>query len=201
MSAPADRTIAGNWPSVAANEQDAEPGLMKMNGPNVSTPQRRQREVGLVESGLLVAVRGCTQGSVKTPGPGVIVALKGAAVAAFFQHQLAASMAADVGVGPKRPRLIADDDDRDLTQSAGQKVASFRDLLDSADIVPTRREDALLLRVGIDWGRCTTRQEGFVLGRAPRAVRRPGRSSYPPHFMLRQLGAELKQRTHGVGGG
>ena len=39
MSAPPDRMIAGNWPSVAANEHDAEPGLMKMKGPNVSTPR------------------------------------------------------------------------------------------------------------------------------------------------------------------
>ena len=39
MSAPPDRMIAGNWPSVAANEHDAEPGLMKMKGPKVSTPR------------------------------------------------------------------------------------------------------------------------------------------------------------------
>ena len=98
-----------------------------------------------MESGLLLAVRGCAQGAVETPGPGVIVALEGAAVAALLQHQLAASVAADVRVGAERPRIIADDDDRDLTHSAGQKVAGFRDLLDPADVVPARREDALLL--------------------------------------------------------
>ena len=145
MSAPADRMIAGNWPSVSANEHDAEPGLMKMKRAERLDSQRRQREVGLVESGLLLAVRGCAQGSVETPGPGVIVALEGAAVAALLQHQLAAPMAADVRVGPECPRLIADDDDRDLSHSAGQEVAGLRDLLDPADIVPARREDALLL--------------------------------------------------------
>jgi hypothetical protein len=75
----------------------------------------------------------------------VIVALEGAAVAAPLQHQLAVPVAAHVRVGPERSRLLADDHDRHLTHSAGQKVADFRDLLDSPDIVPTRREDALLL--------------------------------------------------------
>jgi hypothetical protein len=50
-----------------------------------------------------------------------------------------------VRVGPERPRLLADDHDRHLAHPAGQKVADFRDLLDSPDIVPTRRKDAFLL--------------------------------------------------------
>ncbi len=73
------------------------------------------------------------------------MALEGAAVAALFQNELAAPMAADVRVGPQRPRLIADDDDRDVTHPAGQEVARPRDLLKSADVVPARREDAFLL--------------------------------------------------------
>ena len=104
-----------------------------------------QREVCL---GRIRAARGnvgCTQISIEPPSPGVIVALECAAVAALLQHQLAGSVAADVGVGPERPLLIADDDDRNLAHAAGQKVAHFRDLLASTDIVPTRREDVLLL--------------------------------------------------------
>ncbi len=144
MSAPPDRMIAGNWPSVAANEHDAEPGLMKMKGPKVSTPRGVSGKSALLNPACSWQC-GAAQDSVETPGPGVIVALECAAVAALLQHQLAASVAADVRVGPERPRLIADDYDRDLTHAAGQKVAGFRDLVDSADIVPARREDALLL--------------------------------------------------------
>ena len=73
------------------------------------------------------------------------MALEGAAVAALRQHQLAASMAADVRVGPERSCLIADDYNRNLADSSGQKVAGARNLLDPADIVPARREDALRL--------------------------------------------------------
>ncbi len=107
--------------------------------------ERSEGEIGLVESGLLLRARGGAEGPVEAPGPGVIVALERPAVATRLQHQLAAAVAADVRKGFQRPRLVADDDDRDLAHPDGQEVAGLGDLLDSAGIVPARREDALPL--------------------------------------------------------
>src|SRR5262249_44042775 len=103
-------------------------------------------------------MRGGAQSSVEIPGPGVIVALNRAAAAACLQHQLASSMATDIGVGPNHPRLVANDDDRDLSHSSGEKVTSFLNLLDPTDIVPTCREDELFFAfesqgVGVPLGR------------------------------------------------
>src|SRR5262249_18966671 len=94
-------------------------GVDEDEGPERLDPEGRQGEVALAEPSLLLAARGRAQHSVEAPGPGVIVALERAAVATVLQNEFTPSVAADVGVGPERSQLIADDDDRDLSHPTG----------------------------------------------------------------------------------